>query len=362
MTRHEAYIEKNWERLGLAQLLVARIQDDGDTDFAMFLVDLFCLGVKDAYFEAGVAESALREFVEERLPGDCRERIHPACAKKMIERAVDYAQSLGFAPHRDFRKGRKVLSGLDSALCPRDFACGREGRPCYIRGPDDSDERVNRVLAILEARCGADGFDYEDPADDAEEDFLAVREELMAFLDAEPEEVPRFYEVSGLITALLAGPTVFSPLRVFDALWGPAGGREWKDPAEAREIAELLVAYWNQLNDLVQDALRPDAPADAPMIDVWVEDFEDSETGGRDLVAANFAWAQGFLRATEVWPEAWGDALTRPDLAPHWEVVGWWAGFEQKENQDRMIAAAKATPPRTLNTAVKDLARALRPQ
>jgi hypothetical protein len=272
MTRHEAYIGRNWEGMGLAHLLVARIRADGDTDFAVFLVDLFCLGVKDVYFEAGVAESDLKEFVEERLPEDCRERLHPACAKKLIEGAAHYAQSLGFAPHRDFRKGRKVLSGLDATLCPRDFTFGREGRPCYIRGPDDSDERVNRVLAILEARCGADGFDYEDPSDEAEDDALAVREDLLDFLDAEPEEVPRFYEVSGLLTAMLICPTVLSPLKVFDALWGPAG-REWKDQAEAGEFARLLMAYWNQLNDLVQDAIRPDAPADAPMIDVWDEDF-----------------------------------------------------------------------------------------
>jgi hypothetical protein len=43
-------------------------------------------------------------------------------------------------------------------------------------------------------------------------------------------------------------------------------------------------------------------------------------------------------------------------------VVGWWAGFDQKENRERMIAAAKSTLPRTLNTAVKELARALRSQ
>ncbi len=44
MTRYEAYIEKHWEDQGLAHLLVARIREDGAADYAVFLVDLFCLG------------------------------------------------------------------------------------------------------------------------------------------------------------------------------------------------------------------------------------------------------------------------------------------------------------------------------
>lgn len=360
MTRYDAYIEKNWEEMGLAHLMVARIRDGGDTDFAVFLVDLFCLGVKDVIFEPGIMESSLREFIEEQLPEDFRERIHPACARKLIEGAVAYAQTLGFAPHRDFRKARKVLSGLDAALCPRDFTYGRDGRPCYIRGSDDSEERVDRVCAILEARCGADGYDYEDPGEDAEEDALAVRDDLMAWLDAEPDDVPRFYELSGLMTAMLICPTVLSPLKIFEALWGE-DGREWEDEDEANTFSQQLMAYWNQLNDLVQDAIHPEAPPENQILDIWEEDFDDSPESGLAMVMATAAWTTGFRRATELWPEAWGDALTRPDLAPHWEVVGWWADFERKKNRDKVIANAEAKKTRTLNPSVIALARALRP-
>jgi hypothetical protein len=125
MTRYEAYIEKNWMETGLAHLLVARIRENGATDFAIFLVDLFCLGVKDVVLENDVAESELRELVAERLPDDFREPVAPACAKKMIEGALAYAEKLGFAPHANFRKARKVLSGLDASRCPQEFTYGR---------------------------------------------------------------------------------------------------------------------------------------------------------------------------------------------------------------------------------------------
>lgn len=359
MTRYDAYIDKDWEAVGLARVFVSRVRDDGSADLAAFLVDLFCLGVRSAFHDSGVPEADLHEFVETWLPEELRERFHPACAKKLIEGAVAYAESLGFAPPRDFRKGRKVLSGIDASVCPREFTFGCDGRPRYVRGIDDTDERVNRICAILEARCGVDGFDYEDPEDDAEAEAMAVHDDLMAWLEAEPEGVPRFYEVSGLITAMLICPTVLSPLKVIDALWGEQG-RVWRDEQEANEFMALLMAYWNQANDLVLSALSPDAPPGTQIFDIWEDDF-DGDDDGIEMVAATVAWSIGFLRATELRPRDWGNAMTRPDLAPHWEVIGWWAGFEKKKNRDLIVEHAESKTPRALNETVVAIARALRP-
>jgi yecA family protein len=333
-------------------------------DFSLFLVDLFCLGVKDVIVETDVLESDLRTLVDEQLPEDFRERLHPACAKKLIDGALAYAESLGFAPYRDFRKARKILSGLDAALCPRDYTYGRAGRPCYIRGADDTDDRVDRVLAVLDAKCGDEGYDFEDPSIDEEDAVEAVRTELLEFLETEPIGVPRFYELSGLLTAMLICPGVLSPLKALDAIW-EAEDRVWESKEEAEDFIHLLMIYWNFLNDVVTQASAPDAHPDERIMDLWEEDFEDQKVDddvrGLAMTMATFAWAKGFRRATELWPEAWGNALTRPDLAPHWEVVNWWANFEVKENRDVMMAAAESATPRTLNPSVKALARALRP-
>ncbi len=363
MIRHEAYLHKSWEEQGLTYVLIARLRDDGSADLAGFLMDLFCLGVKDAFWEPDLEGSGLRDLLDQTLRGDFREKIHPARARKLIEGALAYAESLGFAPHRDFRKARRVLSGIDASLCPRDFS---DGRPCYIRGTNDSDERVERVervLALLEARCGPDGFDYQGLDDDDEEDALATRDDLMAFLDAEPDEVPHFYELSGLLTAMLICPAALSPVKAFDALWG-AEGRVWTSEAEAQEFSGLLMSYWSQLDDLIHNAIAPDAHPNAPVLDIWEEDLDTGEPDEKfsafAMAVASCDWAKGFQRATKLWPEAWGDTLARPDLAPHWEVVDWWAHFEVKENRDKIAAAAESATPRTLNASVKSLARALR--
>ena len=158
---------------------------------------------------------------------------------------------------------------------------------------------------------------------------------------------------------MLICPTVLSPLKLMDVLWG-AEGRKWQDNDEVQDFTGLLMAYWRQLNEIVHDAASPDALPETQIIDIWEEDFPEQD-GGIPMAAATLEWACGFQRATDFWPEAWGDALTRPDLAPHWEVVGWWAAFDRKKNQDRVIAGAEAEQRRTLNQSVIALARALRP-
>lgn len=355
MTRHEAYIEKNWEQHGLAPVFVGRIRDNGSADFALFLVDVWCLGIKDTYVEIDAFESDLRAFVEERLPEAMREPISPACAKKLIDGALAYAERLGFAPHRDFRKARRVLSGLDATQCPTPFTYGRDGRPCYVRGPHDSAERVERILAILEARLGPDGFDYEGVEDDPDDDMLARRTELMDWLDAEPEEVPRFYTLSGMVTAAFLGSQPVSPSDIVKALWEPTAPI-WSNQDDLEAFLDLLIDYWNDLSDMVLDATAPDAPSEAQVIDVWLEDFPK----GKEIyaIAAMAEWAAGFYRVIERYPEAWAEALNRADLAEHWEIVRWWTNF--LENKDRIDAAAQAAPPRNLGLSVAALARALR--
>ena len=356
MERYEAVIEKDWETHGLAHLLVTRRHSDGSADVGFFLVDIWCLGVKDAFDDNDVPASELEAYIAERLPEAGSERIHPACAKKLIEGAIAYAERLGIAPHRDYRKARRVLSGVDASLCPKEFTFGRGGRPCFVRGPHDTEERVDRVLALLTARCGEDGFDFEDVTEE-DDDIQQVREDLMAWLDAEPEDVPRFYRLAGMVAALHICPEPVPPTKLLDAIWDPEE-HTWEDEHEARDFMALLMDYWNYAGELVEAAIAPDATPEDQAIDIFVDDLP--EDYGVPFMAATVDWAGGFMEATEFWPEAWGNALQRPDLAEHWELVRWWAEFIGTGNKDRIADAAAANPPRTISASVTALARALR--
>jgi len=360
MTRYEAYVGKDWKELGIATILIACIRPERGVELAVFLVDMFCLGVKDAMHDEGLTDGEFRGYLDKQIGENIREPIHPACAKKLIEGALAYAEDLGFAPHRDYRKARRVFSGIDASACPEMFAYGEEGRPCYVRGPNDSEERVDRVLAVLERKCGAGGFKFVDPA--AEEEEYAgetVRNDLIEWLEEEPEDVPRFFEVSGIITAMQLCPEVLSLSALIDVLWDPAGPHGLADGDEAQEFMNILRNYWNEVGGLIANTVAPDAAPGDTCIDVWIDDFEpDDKTA---LVLAMSDWAGGFMRATEIWPGPWVGPLSRPDLAPHWEVLRCMSDLSKPENVDLLEQAGKETPPRNAGRAAAAIARALRP-
>ena len=367
MTRYEAYINKDWQESGQAYVAVARLRDDGRVQLGALLLDCWCLGVRDAVYVDDYSEGEYRDALQTHLPDDLRQPIHPACAKKLVEGAVEYAQQFGFAPHRDYKKVRRAFSGVEASACPETFAYGKDGKPLFVSSDEDRPERIKRVLSMLEAHCGKDGYHYicrakelelfdEEAADADGYDSQVIRRALFDWLEDEPNDVPRFYEVSGLITAMQLCPQVIMPTKILEVLWGPKG-RNWSSTEDMKFFLDLLMAYWNAISDVVMYSTTTSGKTeDQHPVDVWEKDFDDD----RDLIAARIEWAIGFKRATEIWPHAWGNALTRLDLAPEWAVIDWWAGFKKLGNRDEIAAYMKYMPSRTLNHAVTALARALR--
>ena len=362
MSSHVAYIGKNWQEIGIAQVVVWRIRGRGLADMAVFLVDVWCLGVKDVIYDEGVPVAACEAFVRVELPEDFREPFEPACAKALIEGAIAYAERLGFSPHRDFRKGRRVLNGIDAAACTQAFVFGKDGRPCYVPGPDDEDERIDRVLAILSARLGDDGFDYEPHDDEPEDENLRLRFRLRRLLDEQPEGLPRFYAVNGMVMAALLAPNAISPVELVASIWGSEDGPKPESRDALRGLIDDLMRYWNYAAGMVTDALA--SGDDAVLIDVYEEDFEDAkdeETAGMALIAATLEWAVGFMRIVEDRSEAWGGFPEAPGLAEHWEIVRLWRKLaEGGGGLNAIKEAAEATPSRTLAKSVLAIARASR--
>jgi yecA family protein len=367
MTRYEAYINKDWPESGQAYVAVARLRDDGRVQLGALLLDCWCLGVRDAVFVDDYSEGEYRDALKTHLSDDLRQPIHPACAKKLVEGAVEYAQQFGFAPHRDYKKARRAFSGVEASACPETFTYGKDGKPLFVSGENDRPERIRRVLSMLEAHCGRDGYHYicraeeldpldEEAADADAFDSQVIRRALFDRLEGEPNDVPRFYEVSGLITAMQLCPQVIMPTKILEVLWGPKG-RSWSSTEDMKLFLDLLMAYWNTISDVVMySTTNSGKTEDQHPVDVWEKDFDDD----RDLIAAKIEWAIGFMRATEIWRHAWGNALTRPDVAPDWAVIAWWAGFRKLGNREEIAAYMKNKPSRDLNHAVTALARALR--
>ncbi|MBV8142145.1 MAG: hypothetical protein JOZ60_08895, partial [Verrucomicrobia bacterium] len=132
--------------------MVSRFKTDGRVESGFFLLDVFCLGVKDAGFHCFNSIAHHRESLLDRLfPDEDPVRMTPAAARKLTEDAIRYARDLGFSPAVDYKKASRVFGGITTADCDEEFMFGKDGKPLYIQGPSDSPARVERILRTLEA-------------------------------------------------------------------------------------------------------------------------------------------------------------------------------------------------------------------
>ena len=154
---------------GCGYLVVSRFKADGRVESGFFLLDVYCLGVKDAGFHCFNNIAAYQESLLDRLFRDEDPvRMTPAAARKLTEDAISYARGLGFSPGIDYKKASRVFGGITTADCDEEFVFGKDDKPLYIQGPSDSPARVERILRALEARCGEGGYHYIVAADDFE--------------------------------------------------------------------------------------------------------------------------------------------------------------------------------------------------
>jgi hypothetical protein len=176
-----AFAGKDLWKNGISYLLIARQEPQGALVFAVFLVDVFCLGVKNAFWRAGTAED-FEELLEQTQRAQSMRPIGAECLAKVVKGAVEYAESLGFEPHPDYRHASLLLDGIDPSACPNQFTYGKDGRPFYIQGPHESHAQVVAIMARIKDAGGhyfvrADGFERLAIVDDEFDEIESVDED-----------------------------------------------------------------------------------------------------------------------------------------------------------------------------------------
>ncbi len=165
---HAAYISDTFASQGIGHVIIARAIPDGRIVSGIFLLDTYCLGVKNAFMMVQ-SPSEFEKVLDKQFSVNDLKPATPACARKLIDGAIAYARDLGFEPHRDFRDASVVLGDIDPAECDRTFTFGKDGKPLYIAGPHDSELMIHRVMAQLRNRCGTDGSHFMIPVKDPSE-------------------------------------------------------------------------------------------------------------------------------------------------------------------------------------------------
>src|SRR6266851_2323925 len=124
------------------------------------VIDVFCLGIKDVLFES-VESEVFEMYMDATDAGSPMVSVDPSYARKLLRDLAAWSQSIGFAPHRDFAAVERVFGDLSVDTSDAVFRFGRDGKPVYIPGPNDTAHLIQRRIEQLQKYLGDDGFGFE---------------------------------------------------------------------------------------------------------------------------------------------------------------------------------------------------------
>ncbi|MFI6600011.1 helix-turn-helix domain-containing protein [Nonomuraea sp. NPDC050536] len=142
---------------GLVSVLAARRHGWDKVSVAGFLVDVYCLGVKNTIGPDVMDELELRRFRDyffSDYPGWQEAPVE--LARNLVFGSEEYAGDLGFETLESFAAVAEHLGPWEG---PAAITFGRDGKPYYVAGPNDESRKV---LRILEHSVGAPpNYDYQ---------------------------------------------------------------------------------------------------------------------------------------------------------------------------------------------------------
>lgn len=97
-------------QFGEGHVIVTRRHTGGNITVGFYLVDLYCVGVKDTHYRFSMDPDELEELIEHN-------GMFQTCtydeAHNIIYGAIEFAQEAGISPHKDFALTQYILQEDD---------------------------------------------------------------------------------------------------------------------------------------------------------------------------------------------------------------------------------------------------------
>ena len=148
---------------GMGTLVLARGLTPDRVALSSYLLDTFCLGIKDVTFET-VGGEYFQFYMDATDRVSPLIEVDPAYARKLLRDLAAWSRSLGFAPHRDFATVERIFGDVNADASDAVFQFGRDGKPLYIPGPNDKAPLIRSRIEQRRKHLGDEEFDRESAA------------------------------------------------------------------------------------------------------------------------------------------------------------------------------------------------------
>lgn len=171
------FADEEW-RDGLGYVIVIREHTGGKKSFAVYMVDRWCVGVKDTFFNVRQDDDSIEELLSR--VGEYRlQEVSYNEAHNMVWGAVDYAEEAGIKPHKDFATTQYFLEEDTDEIPLIEYEFGKDGKHYLVA---KSQLELSKYLQPMKKNLSEDEYtcvvaDYDedddewDDYDDVEDNF-----------------------------------------------------------------------------------------------------------------------------------------------------------------------------------------------
>lgn len=159
------YVSDDMTECGEGYVFVTRRHTGGKVSMAMYLVDTYCIGVKDSFFRLRLEEDELEEMLD-RAP-DIRECSYEE-AHNWVYGAIAWAEEAGIEPDKSFAVTKYMLEEDSDDIPLIEYEFGRDGKHLLMA---NSNLEASRYIPLLKKNLGEGNFAFTIKKDYLNEDF-----------------------------------------------------------------------------------------------------------------------------------------------------------------------------------------------
>lgn len=136
----------DWQESGMAHVIVTRVRPSGNLVMGAFLVDTFCLGVKDAGYHENMPPSDFEGYLNNYKKGMGLEEISYKEAHNIIYGAMAFAEEGGIQPVKEFDPAGYILEEDTDDIPLIEYDFGKNGKHFLVVSPDRKEMPYYHIL------------------------------------------------------------------------------------------------------------------------------------------------------------------------------------------------------------------------